>query len=274
MSRFIEIEQDDGGGVATIFFSDAARGNQLCWAAVDELAEALCTCRESGVRVIVLGSRLKGHWFEHAWLEDLCAGVEGRPRTGVGDGWFRTLQELSHESVISIAAISGDCSGGGAELGWACDLRVAERQARFAQIEVNAGLTTGIGGCSRLMRLVGPACAADMVLTGRAVSARRLYELGAITRLVNEGESMGCASGIASQLAQKSPEALAGLKRILRRVENLPLDQALEFEQAVFQEVVTSETALVAMRACQAAYDRGESIASVHDYEGDSPDCC
>ena len=42
--------------------------------------------------------------------------------------------------MVSIAAISGDCAGGGAELGWACDLRVASASARFAQMEVPAGV--------------------------------------------------------------------------------------------------------------------------------------
>ena len=119
-----------------ITFSDPARANQLCWAAIDAMGEQLIACREAGAKVVIMASALPGHWLEHAWLKDLSAGVEGLEQTGTGAGWFSALDELTHDSVISIAAISGDCSGGGAELGWACDFRIAEPQARFCQPEI------------------------------------------------------------------------------------------------------------------------------------------
>lgn len=266
MNDFIHCDRSDDGRVNTLFFSDSDRQNQLCWAAVDQLADSLQAAREAGGRVVILASTLAEHWFEHAWLGDLIAGLEGRETTGEGDGWFRALKELSHEAVVSIAAINGDSSGGGAELGWACDFRIAERQARFAQIEVNAGLTTGIGGCSRLSRLVGITAATEMVLTGDAVTADRMYTLGALTRVVEEGTSLACAQELAERIAGHSAEALQGLKKTLRGAQNLPLDQALVHEQETFQQVVVGETALAAMKRCQQAYDAGESIAQVHGY--------
>jgi enoyl-CoA hydratase/carnithine racemase len=157
--------------------------------------------------------------------------------------------------VISIAAISGDSSGGGAELGWACDLRIAEAQARFSQPEVDMGLTTGIGGCSRLARLAGRATAAEMVLTGGSMSAQRLYELGAINRVVPTGESLSTALELAAVLAQKSPVATAGIKRILAFNDTAPLDAALRHEQEVFQSVVVSTQARAGMARVQARYD-------------------
>ena len=125
MSHTIDVEWT-GDSIVVVTFSDPARANQLCWAAIDTLGAQLTSCRESGARVVILASSLAGHWLEHAWLRDLSNGVEGLAQTGTGAGWFSAMQELAHEDVISIAAISGDCSGGGAELGWACDLRVAE----------------------------------------------------------------------------------------------------------------------------------------------------
>lgn len=253
MSYSIQTEWQDS--IAVVSFSDPERRNQICWAAIDDLGATLKTCRESGARVLVLASGLDGHWLEHAWLQDLLHGVQGGQQSGSGAGWFTVQQELAHEDVISIAAISGDASGGGAELGWACDIRVVEQQARFCQPEVDMGLTTGIGGCSRLARLAGRATATDMVLTGSAVSARRLYELGAITRLVPEGQAAESALELARALAGKSPEALAGLKRILAQVTDLPLAEALQHEQTVFQSVVVTEAALAGMQGIQSGYD-------------------
>ena len=70
----------------------------------------------SGSRVVILASSLPGHWLEHAWLSDLSAGLEGRPQTGKGIGWFTVLEELTREEVVSIAAVAGDCAGGGVVL--------------------------------------------------------------------------------------------------------------------------------------------------------------
>lgn len=241
--------------IAVLTFTDPVRRNQLSWAAVDALADQLKQCREAGARVLVLASGLAGHWLEHAWLRDLSNGVQGLAQSGTGMGWFAAQAELTHEAVISIAAISGDSSGGGAELGWACDLRIAEAQACFSQPEIDMGLTTGIGGCSRLARLAGRATAAEMVLTGGVLPAQRLYELGAINRVVPSGESLSTALELAAALVQKSPVATAGIKRILAFNDTAPLDAALRHEQEVFQSVVVSTQALDGMEQVQARYD-------------------
>lgn len=254
MSHSIKIDWT-GDSIAVLTFSDPPRANQLCWAAIDALAEQLKRCRESGARVVILASGLAGHWLEHAWLRDLSNGVEGLEQTGTGAGWFNALEELTHQDVISIAAISGTCSGGGAELGWACDLRIAEAQASFCQPEINMGLTTGIGGSSRLARLAGRATATEMVLTGRPLGAQRLYDLGAINRVVATGHALGAALEMAAELAAKSPDASAGLKRILAYNDHAPLRESMRYEQEVFQSVVVTDHARAGMLKIQAAYD-------------------
>ena len=255
MSHSIKVDWN-GGDVAVLSFSDPERANQLCWAAIDELAAQLTHCRESGARVVILASNLAGHWLQHAWLRDLSNGVEGGEQTGSGAGWFSALAELCHVDVISIAAISGACSGGGAELGWACDLRIAEMQANFSQPEIDMGLTTGIGGSSRLARLAGRATATEMVLTGRPMGAQRLYDLGAINRVVPAGQALPVALKLAKELAQKSATASAGLKRILATNDEVPLGDALRHEQEVFQSVVVTDGARAGMLKAQSAYDR------------------
>jgi len=261
MSHTIDVKRT-GDSIAVVTFSDPLRDNQLCWAAIDALAEQLTRCRESGARVVILASGLAGHWLEHAWLRDLSSGIEGLEQTGTGAGWFSALEELSHEDVISIAAISGNSSGGGAELGWACDLRIAEMQANFSQPEINMGLTTGIGGSSRLARLAGRATATEMVLTGRPLGAQRLYDLGAINRVVPTGQGLQVALELAKELAEKSPGASAGLKRILAKNDDAPLREAMRHEQEVFQSVVITDQARAGMRKAQSAYDSVSSRKS------------
>lgn len=254
-----------GPKVAIVTFCDPQRDNQMCWAAVDELAEQLRSCRESGARVLILASGLEGRWLQHAWLQDLLNGLGGLEQTGSGAGWFTALNELCHEGIISIAAISGDCSGGGAELGWACDLRIAEQQSQFSQPEIDMGLTTGIGGSSRLAQLAGRATAAEMVLTGKPMSAQRLFDLGAVNSVVQTGQALSASVDLAMALAEKSPTAVAGLKRILAASDDATLTAAMAYEQDVFQSVVATTQAREGMQTLQSAYDGNARLASISD---------
>lgn len=216
--------------------------------------------------MVVLTSTLEGHWFEHAWLQDLIDGAEGRAQSGSGKGWFTVLQELAQESVISVAAISGNCSGGGAEIGWACDLRIAEKQVYFSQPEISMGLTTGIGGSSRLARLAGRGIATDMVLTGEPVSAARLYDSGAVSRLVETGQALSASVELSKALARKSDAALTALKEVLKYGDDESLASSLANEQNVFRAIVSSKEALSGMKQMQIQYDRGISIAELYNY--------
>jgi enoyl-CoA hydratase/carnithine racemase len=248
-------------GVALLRFADAQRANQLCWAAVDEMADRLAECREQSVRVVVLASDLEGHWLQHAWLRDLDHGLGGEPTTSSGGGWFRVIRELSQAPLVSIAAVSGDTSGGGCEIGWACDLRVAEIQARFAQPEIRLGIPPGVGGVSRLSALVGRSLASEMVLGGHWTSAQRVFDAGALNRLVGAGTALPAALEWAAQLAAQPPAALAACKQILAAAPELPLTEALANEQNIFQLTASDARSRALIQAQQRFYDAGGTTA-------------
>ena len=252
----------DGVALVTVDLSEI--GGFVSWAGVGALADALEAAREGGVRVSVVASAVEGHWLEHAWLPDLWNMAEGKPTTGDAADWQRALHELAGTSVVTIAAVSGDCSGGGAELGWACDLRVAEEQARFAQPEVMLGLSTGIGGTSRLARLIGRTATAEMVLDGAPMTAQRIYELGGVNRVVAPGTAVAEAVAWAARLAERPPTALATAKQILIDNDNLLLADALANEQKLFATTAMSRPGREGMRAAQARFDDGESIRDVY----------
>ncbi|MXZ87912.1 MAG: enoyl-CoA hydratase/isomerase family protein, partial [Dehalococcoidia bacterium] len=150
------------------------------------------------------------------------------------------------------------------ELGWACDLRIAEEQARFGQPEVQIALTTGIGGTSRLARIIGRTATAEMVLDGTPMTAQRIYELGGVNRVVPDGTSVEVALDWASRLADRPAKALATLKQILIDNDDLGLSEALTNEQRLFQTVVGTEEAIATMGDIQDRFDAGESIESVY----------
>src|SRR5262249_58164816 len=91
-----------------------------------------------------------------------------RANTRLLTNFFNELEAL--EKPV-IAAINGTCVGGGLELAMACDLRVAARSARFGLPENNLGLIPGVGGCSRLVKLVGVGRAQELRLTGGVITA-------------------------------------------------------------------------------------------------------
>lgn len=263
MAQHVAVERPREG-VALITMRNPAINNHVSWRGVGELSAAMKEAREAGARVMVLASGVAGHWYEHAWLQDLADAIEGKPTTGEGASWFNALKEIGGTHVVSIAAISGDCSGGGAELGWACDLRIAEEQALFGQPEIQIALTTGIGGTSRLARLIGRTAAAEMVLLGRPMTARRVYELGGVNEVVATGKAVEVALEWASMIADRPPKALAALKQILIDNDDMNLSDALANEQRLFQSVANTPEAIETMRSIQRRFDAGESIRKVY----------
>jgi enoyl-CoA hydratase/carnithine racemase len=263
MNTNVELEWPaDGVALVTVFERDTANHNTSC-KTVSELADVL-EGPAASARVVVLASGISGHWLEHAYLADIRNLVEGKPASGDPAGWFRSLNALSRGRAVTIAAIAGSTSGGGCELGWACDLRVAEAQARFSQPEVIIGVGTGIGGTSRLMRLIGRTVAAEMVLTGLPITAQRLYELGGLNRLVGRGEAIEAALDLARHIASLPPAAVAGMKQMLHEDEDLTLTAALDNDQKISQTLFANPDSMTNMARIQARFDAGETLEEVY----------
>lgn len=121
----------------------------------------------------------------------------------------------AHLAKILIAAVDGIAYGGGFEIALACDLIVANRNARFSFPETGLGLIAAQGGCSRLPARISPYIALDWLLTGRTISAEEAWRHGAISR-ISEGSAQDEALSIARQIAQKNPLASRAVKAIVR----------------------------------------------------------
>ena len=83
-----------------------------------------------------------------------------------------------------IAAINGFALGGGCELAMVCDLRIASSNAKLGQPEVTIGIPPGWGGTQRLLRIVGPAKAKELVFTGKMITAEEAYQIGLVNKVV------------------------------------------------------------------------------------------
>ncbi len=129
-------------------------------------------------------------------------------RGTVKDALFRgqqTLQKLAELPCPTVAAIHGYCMGGGTELALACRYRVAsgDPSTRIGLPEVKLGIYPGWGGSVRLPRLVGAPAAMDMMLTGRALSAKNARAIGLVDKVVDAGELVDAGAALAAKGATR-----------------------------------------------------------------------
>jgi enoyl-CoA hydratase len=163
----------------------------------------------------------------------------------VGGGFRRALDAVAAVPRCVIAAISGFALGGGCELALACDLRIASERAKLGQPEILLGIIPGGGGTQRLARLVGPARAKDLVLTGRQVAADEALRIGLLDEVVPPDALHPRALALAAELAGGAVVAQELAKRAIDRGLEGPLDAGLGLEQDLFAEVFGTEDARI-----------------------------
>ena len=171
----------------------------------------------------------------------------GGPEEGreIGTLFLEALNAVAAIPRMVIAAVSGPALGGGCELALACDLRIAGDTARFGQPEILLGIIPGGGGTQRLARLVGPAKAKDLVLSGRAVRADEALRIGLVDEVVPAAELLDHVRARAAQLAQGAVAAQALAKRAIDDGLDLSLAEGLDLEQDLFEEVFTTTDAAI-----------------------------
>jgi len=95
------------------------------------------------------------------------------------------LNKLEKIEKPVIAAINGFALGGGCELSLVCDIRFASENAKIGQPEVTIGIPPGWGGTQRLLRIVGPAKAKEMIFTGKMISSTEAAEIGLVNQVIS-----------------------------------------------------------------------------------------
>jgi len=148
-----------------------------------------------------------------------------------------------------IAAVNGDCLGGGCEMLQQTDIRVAEEQARFGVPEARRGLIAGAGSTMRLKRQIPYAVAMEMLLTGRILDAEEALRWGLVTHVVPEGEGLAKALEIAEVIAANGPLSVAASKASAIETGWLPESEARPIEAAYSSRVTRSRDAQEGMKA-------------------------
>jgi enoyl-CoA hydratase/carnithine racemase len=223
-------------GVAVVRL-DNPKVNALSTAVLGELeAAAVALTEDPPGAVVVTGSdRI---FAAGADISEFGGPDEARR---IGGCFLRALAAVAAIPRCVIAAIEGPALGGGCELALACDLRIASERAKLGQPEILLGIIPGGGGTQRLARLIGPARAKDMILTGRQVPAEEALRIGLVDEVVPSGEPLQRALTMAAELAQGAVVAQGMAKRAIDQGLDGPLAAGVALEHDLFAEVFTTE---------------------------------
>jgi len=147
-----------------------------------------------------------------------------------------------------ICAINGPVEGGGSEMALECDFRFISRNAFMAQPEVYAGFPPGGGGTQRLARLLGPAKALELCLTGRRVYADEAERLGLVVKACDPNELMPMVKAFARELAAKPRLGVINIKKAIYQGLDRTLEEGLILERKLFLECLQDPESQEIMR--------------------------
>jgi enoyl-CoA hydratase/carnithine racemase len=245
VGEFVRLEVEDGVGTVRL---DRPKMNALNVQVQEEIRAAAeeATAR-SDVRAVVLygGERVFAAGADIKEMQDMSH-TDMVDRSGPLQSSLTAVARIPKPVV---AAVTGYALGGGLELALCADVRVCADDARLGQPEILLGIIPGAGGTQRLPRLVGPAKAKDIILTGRFVEADEAQRIGLADRLVPSAEVYSTAVAWARQFASGPAYALRAAKEAVDRGLEADLDTGLELERHVFAALFATEDRGIGMRS-------------------------
>jgi enoyl-CoA hydratase/carnithine racemase len=240
-------------GVADVRLTRADKHNGLDWRMFVAINDAIDEVQTAGddVRVVVLSG--EGPSF--------CAGLDFKSFMSgegdlAGDGFAREegadanfAQRVTYGwralPVPVIAALRGACMGGGFQLALAADVRIADRTTRMGIMEIRYGLVPDMG-LSQSIAQVRPDVARELAYTGRIVEADEALALGLVTRLADDPDAE--ARELAAEIADKSPEAIRGIKRLAAEAWGGPPAEAMRLEEELQRKMIGSPSQIEAVQ--------------------------
>jgi enoyl-CoA hydratase/carnithine racemase len=218
----IRLERADG--VATITLDRPDAGNAINVTMVRELEKVCCFLEdEADEKVAVL--RGAGATF--------CSGIDmldfppdEKPDVRGFSRWERACRTLERLPMVTIAAIDGECTGGGLQLALACDARVATDRASFSLHEVRDGYLPGMG-TFRLAKFIGLGRARFMVMTGRQVDVDEAVRIGMVDRRCAGGELDRAVTGTIEAFGAIHRDAIQLVRQLFDESFEIPYEDFL-----------------------------------------------
>jgi enoyl-CoA hydratase/carnithine racemase len=146
-----------------------------------------------------------------------------------------------------VAAIQGNCLGGGAQIALGTDIRVSARELKLCVMEIRYGLIPDMGITQALPALVGLDVAKEIVFTGRTIGADEALELGLVTHVSED--PLAEAQELAAEIASKSPHAIRAGKRLLNQAYTGRSEDTLRLEAELQRALIGSPNQIAAVTA-------------------------
>lgn len=201
MTDTLRVEQRDDRTVVVL--DRPAVKNAIDAAMIAEL-HGVCAALEARPRVLLLtGSG--GVFAAGADIGELRERRREDALAGINSGLFERIARLP---MPTVAAVDGVALGGGAELAYACDFRLASARARFGNPEARLGILAAAGACWRLRELVGEPLAKQVLLAGRVLTADEALAAGLVGELVDPAELLPAAHALVDRILKADPLAL------------------------------------------------------------------
>jgi enoyl-CoA hydratase/carnithine racemase len=251
MSERVRVEVTDHVAVVTLTRPDKHNALDLpMFEGIVAAAERLMT--EPGVRAVVL----------HGEGPSFCSGLDLAGVMGAGEGMTTLTDPLQGDvpnrfqrpaydwirlPVPVIAAIHGNCLGGGLQIALGADIRFATADARLSVMEVKWGLIPDMSITRTLPRLVGIDVAKELTYTARVFSGGEAAELGIVTHVVDD--PLAAARELAGEIASRSPDAVRGAKRLFDESWTGSAPETLALEAALQLGLIGSPNQLAAVTA-------------------------
>jgi 2-(1,2-epoxy-1,2-dihydrophenyl)acetyl-CoA isomerase len=237
------------GDITTVTLNRPERSNALDSPTARALADAIDHAQDARVTILTGAGRA---FCAGGDLEELERWTDLAPEEigqALYEGYQGMIRAIRRSPSIVIAAINGAAVGAGLDLALACDLRVASDDAKLGQVWVGLGVIPGTGGAWLTQALAGPTRAAELLLTGRVITADEAFEAGLLNAVVPAGEVMDKARQFADDILKHPRAGVVANKRAIVAATEAALEDALDHARAVQPERFTSEEFREALRA-------------------------
>jgi enoyl-CoA hydratase len=223
----LELEERDDRLIVTLRRPEAR--NAINAAMVRELHEVCAALEEQPRLLLITGAG--GTFAAGADIGELRERGRDQALQGINSRLFDRIARLP---LPTVAAVDGYALGGGAELAYACDIRLASPAAVFGNPEPGLGILAAAGACWRLRDLIGASVAKQVLLGGRRLDAEDAYRFGLIAEVVPAGELVKRAHALLDRMARSGALALRLTKLVADSPGGHPLTddlaQAILFE--------------------------------------------
>lgn len=233
------------GDIALIGLNRPQKRNALSDTLIDALASAVDTVSTNCRAAVIYG-----HGKHFSAGLDLAEHVERDMIDTIehSRGWHAMFDRIRRGKIPFISALHGGVIGGGLELAAATHVRVADTTAMFALPEGQRGIFVGGSGSVGVARLMGAANMADLMLTGRVLSAEEGHARNLCQYVVEEGAALAKAKELASLAAQNAPLSNFAIINALPRIQDMSHEDGLFVESLIASITSESEDAKQRLR--------------------------